>query len=62
MNNDRRKGSAPGKKQRRRQCPGPAAAGRDNGENCRYKEISKKSVPDLLKVVIDDLSLWKKGK
>lgn len=62
MKTDRRKGAAPGKKQRHRQSPGPAAGGHDDGESCRCKETSKKSLPDLLKVVIDDLSFWKKEK
>jgi len=32
------------------------------GEDCRCKEMSKKTPRELLKVAIDDLSFWKKKK
>jgi len=32
------------------------------GEDCRCKEVSKKTVPELLKVMVRDLAFWKKGK
>ncbi len=38
----------------------PAAQG--EGEDCRCKEMSKKTPRELLKVAIDDLSFWKKKK
>jgi hypothetical protein len=30
-------------------------------DDCRCKEVSKKTVPELLKVVISDLAFWKKS-
>jgi hypothetical protein len=62
MKTDRQKGAAPGKKQLDEERPGPEAAGRGDEESCRCKEASRKSFPELLKVVISDLSFWKKGK
>jgi hypothetical protein len=62
MKADREKRVAPDEKEGNKERPGPAAAEHDNEENCRCKEISKKSLPDLLKVVIGDLSFWKKGR
>lgn len=38
----------------------PAAHG--EGEDCRCKEMSKKTPRELFKVAIDDLSFWKKKK
>ena len=32
------------------------------GENCRCEEVSKKTVPELLKIMVRDLAFWKKGK
>jgi hypothetical protein len=36
--------------------------GKTDGEDCRCKEVSKKTVPELLKVMIRDLAFWKKGR
>ncbi|HET6515323.1 MAG TPA: hypothetical protein VFG09_09215 [Thermodesulfovibrionales bacterium] len=41
--------------------------GEDQGEeagadSCRCKEVSKKTPLELLKLMIDDLAFWKKGK
>jgi hypothetical protein len=41
---------------------GKHQAGETGGENCRCKEVSKKTVPELLKTMIGDLAFWKKGK
>ena len=32
------------------------------GDNCRCKEISKKTVPDMLRLMLNDLSFWKRKK
>jgi hypothetical protein len=32
------------------------------GEECRCKEAPGKTLPQLLKVMIEDLAFWKKGK
>lgn len=60
MKADREKRAAPGEEEGSGKRPGPETAGHDDGENCRCKDISQKSLPDLLKVVIGDLSFWKK--
>lgn len=57
-----RRKKAPDEKRRKQESKGVAAAEGSDDESCRCKEISRKSLPDLLKVVIDDLSLWKKAK
>jgi len=31
-------------------------------EDCRCKEVSKKTVPELLKVMISDLAFWKRSR
>jgi hypothetical protein len=43
------------KKKRRQQ-------GGEDSEDCRCKEVSKKTFPQLLKVMIGDLAFWKKAK
>ena len=42
--------------------PPEAKPGEQSEEDCRCKEVSKKTLPELLKVVIDDLAFWKKGR
>jgi hypothetical protein len=32
------------------------------GEECRCKEAPRKTIPQLLKVMLEDLAFWKKGK
>jgi hypothetical protein len=61
MKTDRQK-AAPVRKQRGEKRRGQEAAGHDAEENCRCKEVSKKSLPELLKVAIGDLTFWKKWK
>lgn len=29
---------------------------------CRCKEVSKKTVPEMLRLMLDDLAFWKKAK
>ena len=29
-------------------------------DNCRCKEVSKKSVPEMFRLMLDDLAFWKK--
>jgi hypothetical protein len=36
--------------------------GKTTGENCRCEEVSKKTVPELLKIMVRDLAFWKKGR
>ena len=31
-------------------------------EDCRCKEVSRKSVPELFKLMVSDLAFWKKDK
>ena len=35
-------------------------SGREGRENCRCKEISQKTVPEMLKLMISDVAFWKK--
>ena len=32
-----------------------------SGEDCRCKEVSKKTAPELLKIMFQDLAFWKKS-
>ncbi len=38
----------------------PQAHTTGEGE-CRCKEVSKKRLPELIRMMIDDLAFWKKG-
>ena len=37
-------------------------AGEAGEVTCRCKEVSKKTVPDMLRLMIKDLAFWKKAK
>jgi hypothetical protein len=41
--------------------PGERKAGESGQEDCRCQEVSKKTVPELLKIMVSDLTFWKKG-
>lgn len=45
-----------------RQEKKPAAQGEaeGGGESCRCKEVSKKSLPELFRMMLRDLAFWKK--
>lgn len=62
MKTGRRRKAAPERKQQRKTIPEPESAAPEDEESCRCKEISRKSIPELLKVAVTDLSFWKKGK
>lgn len=62
MKAGRKKRAAPGDKVGNEERPGPEAAGLKDEESCRCKDVSKKSMSELLKVAISDLSFWKKSK
>ena len=34
----------------------------DTEEDCRCKDVSRKSVPELFKLMVSDLAFWKKDK
>ena len=42
--------------------PLDAKPGERSEDDCRCKEVSKKTVPELLKIMIDDLAFWKKSR
>jgi len=62
MKDDRQKSPASADKRRKEERPATEAAGLKDEESCRCKEVSKKSMSELLKVAISDLSFWKKSK
>jgi hypothetical protein len=62
MKTERRKKGEPGRNRHHEERSEPEAAGRKDEEGCRCKEVSRKSIPELLKVAISDLSFWKKTK
>ncbi len=33
-----------------------------SNEECRCKEVSKKTFPEMMKLMLDDLAFWKKEK
>lgn len=37
-----------------------SAAGHD--DDCRCKEVSKKTVPEMIRLMLNDLAFWKKEK
>lgn len=57
MKTGRRKGDVAAGKQGDRKKSAPEGT---DEESCRCKEVSKKSIPELLKVAVTDLSFWKK--
>lgn len=62
MKNDQPKGASQEDKRHGKEKPETEAAGLKDEESCRCKEVSKKSMSELLKVAISDLSFWKKSK
>lgn len=62
MKSGRRKNAVPEEKKRGPDERGPEANGEASQESCRCKEVSKKSLSELLKVAVSDLSFWKKEK
>jgi len=42
--------------------PDVRGIGKGGREDCRCKEVSKKTLPEMLKLAISDLTFWKKGK
>jgi hypothetical protein len=62
MKTDRKKEDGPAGKPRHREGPAPEAPGQHDEESCRCKEVSQKSISQLLKVAVSDLSFWKKKK
>ncbi len=33
-----------------------------SGDSCRCEEVSKKTLPEMLKLMLSDLAFWKKAK
>jgi len=40
----------------------PGESGDVSEDSCRCKEVSKKTFPEMLKLMISDLAFWKKTK
>jgi hypothetical protein len=59
MANRQRKSGSEGTKPAEK---GKEQEGKTDGEDCRCEEVSKKTVPELFRVMIRDLAFWKKGK
>ncbi len=38
----------------------PKAAEQSQGPVCRCKEVSRKKLPDLIRMALEDLAFWKK--
>lgn len=45
---------------REKQVEEKSASG--SNEECRCKEVSKKTFPEMIKLMLDDLAFWKKEK
>jgi hypothetical protein len=57
MKRHEQKAADSGKEAVESERPGDHKAGEDD---CRCKEVSKKSMPELIKLMLDDLAFWKK--
>jgi len=42
--------------------PAVREAGDVSEDSCRCKEVSKKTIPEMLKLMLSDLAFWKKAK
>lgn len=42
--------------------PGEQEAGEGSKVSCRCKEVSKKTLPEMLRLMLSDLAFWKKAK
>jgi hypothetical protein len=62
MMQHKERAGGPGKKPLEKGSPVVRETGEAGEDSCRCKEVSKKSLPELLKVVISDLTFWKKAK
>jgi hypothetical protein len=61
MTKQQKRSAGPDKRPMEKEKPEEREAGESGEENCRCQEVSKKTVPDLLKIMISDLTFWKKG-
>lgn len=43
-----------------REKPAEREAGDVGEDSCRCKEVSKKTIPQMLKLMLNDLAFWKK--
>jgi len=41
---------------------GPGETGDASEDSCRCKEVSKKTIPEMFRLMISDLAFWKKTK
>lgn len=53
---------SPDKRSDEKGTPAEQEAGGAGESNCRCKEVSKKTFPELLRLMIKDLAFWKKVK
>jgi len=53
---------SPAKRPEEKGKPAGPEAGETGETTCRCKEVSKKTLPDLLRLMIKDLAFWKKTK
>ena len=49
-----------GKKSAEREKPAEQDAVDISEDSCRCKEVSKKTIPEMLKLMLSDLAFWKK--
>ena len=60
MTRDRKQAVGPDKKHPENNKSGEMKANEGSEENCRCKEVSKKTLPEMIKLMLKDLTFWKK--
>ena len=62
MTGNQRHSDNKGKSSTEREKPAELKAEDVSGDSCRCKEVSKKTIPEMLKLMLSDLAFWKKAK
>ena len=62
MTQHQRQADSPGNRPDEKKVPDERGKGEDGEIICRCKEVSKKTFPEMLKLMLRDLVFWKKTK
>jgi hypothetical protein len=62
MTEHQRQAAGPVNRPEEKEKPGKRETGEGDESVCRCKEVSKKTFPEMLKLMLSDLIFWKKTK
>lgn len=60
MTQNRKQAAGPDKKHPGNNRSGEMQTNEGSEDNCRCKEVSKKTLPEMIKLMLKDLTFWKK--